>query len=129
MNSFDSLAKGKADRCPGPRRAHPDESSWESRGSAAVANLKSLCALPILRWKMPKDVTDLSKGALEGVIDALLDRQSQLDVRLQELTVGLPGTRLSLQVSGTLTVSVHLRELTDEEKQAHAAATVAHLHA
>lgn len=78
---------------------------------------------------MAKDAADLGKGALEGVIDALLDRQSQLDVRLQELTVSLPGTRLALQLTGTLTVSVHMRELTEEEKHAHAAATVAHLHA
>jgi hypothetical protein len=78
---------------------------------------------------MAKDAMDVSKGAIEGFIDALLDRQSQLDVRLEHLTVSLPGTRLSLQVSGALTVSVHMRELTDEEKNAHAAATVAHLHA
>jgi hypothetical protein len=78
---------------------------------------------------MAKDATDLSKGALEGVIDALLDRQSQLDVHLQDLTLSLPGTRMSLQLSGTVTVSVHLRELTDEEKQAHASATIARVHA
>lgn len=78
---------------------------------------------------MSTNSVDLSKGALEGIIDALLDRQSQLDVRLQGLTVGLAGTHLALQVSGTLTVSVHMRELTDEEKHAHAAATVAHLQA
>jgi hypothetical protein len=78
---------------------------------------------------MAKDAEDISKGMLEGAIDALLDRQSQLDVRLQDLTVSLPGTHIALQMSGTLTVSVHLRELTDEEKQAHASATVARLHA
>lgn len=76
---------------------------------------------------MSEGGTEISKGAVEGLIDALMDRQSQLDVRLKGLTLSLAGTHLALQLSGTLTVSVHLRELTEEEKGAHAAATVAHL--
>jgi hypothetical protein len=65
---------------------------------------------------------------LGDVIGALVDRQSQLDVRLEDLTVSMPGTRFALQLSGNLVVSVHMRELTKEEKNAHSAATVARLH-
>lgn len=70
----------------------------------------------------------ISKDMVEGIIDALTDRQSQLDVQLKGLTLSVPGTPLSLKLSGTVTVSVHLRELTEEEKSAHAAATIAHVH-
>jgi hypothetical protein len=70
----------------------------------------------------------LSKDMVEGILDALTDRQSQLDVQLKGLTLSVPGTPLSLKFSGTVTVSVHMRELTDEEKAAHAAATIAHIH-
>jgi hypothetical protein len=70
-----------------------------------------------------------AKDAVEGLIHSLVDRQSQLDIQLKGLTLSWPGTPLSLQLSGTLTVSVHMRELTDDEKEAHAAATVARLHA
>lgn len=78
---------------------------------------------------MPEDGAEVSKNLFEGVIEALMDRQSQLDVHLKDLTLSLPGTNLSMQMSGMVTVSVHLRELTDEEKHAHAAATVARVHA
>ncbi len=70
----------------------------------------------------------ISKDMVEGIIDALTDRQSQLDIQLKGFTLSVPGTPLSLRFSGTLTVSVHLRELTDDEKAAHAAATIAHVH-
>jgi len=78
---------------------------------------------------MTEGSTEISKGMVEGLIEALMDRQSQLDVQLKGLTVSLAGTPLSLQMSGKLTVSVHMRELTDEEKDAHASATVAQLRA
>jgi hypothetical protein len=78
---------------------------------------------------MTEGSTIIGKGAMEGLIDALIDRQSQLDVRLKALTLSLAGTHFAVQLSGTLTVSVHMRELTDEEKGAHVAATVAHLRA
>lgn len=76
---------------------------------------------------MTEGSTEISKGMVEGLIEALMDRQSQLDVQLKGMTVSLAGTPLALQMSGKLTVSVHLRELTDEEKEAHASATIAGL--
>lgn len=76
---------------------------------------------------MAEERTVVGKGAVEGLIDALVDRQSQLDVRLRDVTLSLAGTHLALQLSGTVTVSVHMRELTKEEKGAHAAANVAHI--
>jgi hypothetical protein len=78
---------------------------------------------------MPQRNPEGAKDMVGGLIDSLIDRHSQLDVRLNNLTLGMPGSRFALQLSGTITVSVHMRELTDEEKGAHARAVVAQLHA
>jgi hypothetical protein len=78
---------------------------------------------------MTEGSMEISKGVVEGLIEALMDRQSQLDVQLKGLSLGLAGTPLAIQLSGKVTVSVHMRELTDEEKEAHASATVAALRA
>jgi hypothetical protein len=71
--------------------------------------------------------TMMGKGMVGDWLDALKDRQSELEIRLPALTLSMPGTHLSIQLSGTLLVSVHMRELTDEEKEAYASANVAHL--
>ena len=77
---------------------------------------------------MTEGGTEISKDLVVGLIDALTDRQSQLDVQLKGMTLTVPGTPLALKFSGTVTVSVHLRDLTDDEKAAHAVATIAHVH-
>jgi hypothetical protein len=76
---------------------------------------------------MTEGITAMGKGMVEDMLEALKDRQSELEIRLPSLTLSLPGTHLSVQLSGTLVVSVHMRELTDEEKEAYASANVAHL--
>ena len=74
---------------------------------------------------MAEETEKISKGLVEGVIDALTDKHSQLDLRLRGLTLSLGDSRLSLRVSGDVTVAVHLRDLMEDEKAAHVAANVA----
>jgi hypothetical protein len=74
---------------------------------------------------MAEPSEEVTKGLLEGVIDALTDKHSQLDLRLKGLTLNLGDSRLALKLSGDLSVSVHLRDLTTEEKAAHASSNVA----
>jgi hypothetical protein len=74
---------------------------------------------------MADETEAISKGLVEGVIDALTDKHSQLDLRLRALTLSLGDSRLSLKLSGDVTVAVHLRDLSEEEKAAHVASTVA----
>jgi hypothetical protein len=74
---------------------------------------------------MADETEAISKGLVEGVIDALTDKHSQLDLRLRALTLSLGDSRLSLKLSGDLSVAVHLRDLSEEEKAAHVASTVA----
>jgi hypothetical protein len=78
---------------------------------------------------MAEGTEDVTKGLLEGVIDALSDKHSQVDLRLQGLTMSLGDSRLAVHLSGTVTLAVHLRDLTDAEKDAHATANVQRLRA
>lgn len=74
---------------------------------------------------MTEESEGVGRGLMEGVIEALSDKHSQLDVRLQNLTLALGDTGLHLRLSGTVSVAVHMRELTDAEKDAHATANIA----
>ena len=76
---------------------------------------------------MAEETEAITKGLLEGVIEALTDKHSQLDLRLRGLTLSLGDSRLSMKVSGDLTVAVHMRDLTDEEKVAHVASNVTNI--
>lgn len=78
---------------------------------------------------MAQETTAMNHGLLEGLIEALSDKQSEVDLRLQDVTLALGDPRIAIRLSGTVTVSIHMRDLTDSEKDAHAAATVARLHA
>ena len=51
-------------------------------------------------------------------VEAISDRHGQMDIRLEHLSLRLPLVRESIELNGTITVSVHLRDLTDKEKQA-----------
>ncbi len=68
---------------------------------------------------------DVSKGLVEGLIEALSDKHSQVDIRLQDLTMNLGGSRMGVTVSGTITIAVHMRDLTAPEKEAHVASNIA----
>lgn len=78
---------------------------------------------------MPEESEVISRGLMEGVIEALSDKHSQLDLRLQGLTLALGDTGLALHLSGTVSVAIHMRDLTDGEKSAHAQANIARIQA
>jgi len=74
---------------------------------------------------MADETEDISKGLVEGIIGALTDKHSQLDLRLRGLTLSLGDSRLALKLSGDLSLAVHMRDLTEEEKSAHVASNIA----
>ncbi len=53
------------------------------------------------------------------VMDALSNHHGQVDIRLDRMRVKLPFVRETLEVTGTLSISVHLRELSEKERSAH----------
>ncbi|MDH2900407.1 MAG: hypothetical protein PXY39_05500 [archaeon] len=72
------------------------------------------------------DIAEVEKGLFEGLIEALADKHSQLDLNFQKVSLRLPGMQqLGVELNGTVTLSVHMRELTDQEKEAFAAKNVA----
>ena len=76
---------------------------------------------------MAEESGTISKGLVEGLITALSDKHSQLDIRLQGLTVSVGDSRLAVRLSGNVSIAIHLRDLTDAEKDAHAGANVARI--
>lgn len=74
---------------------------------------------------MPKESKESMAGFVDGLIEALIDRQGQVDIRVQKLAVTVPGSPIGLEMNGTVTVTVHLRDLSDDEKKAHVSSNVA----
>ncbi len=71
------------------------------------------------------DVEGIGKGLVEGLIEALADKHSQLDINFQKTSLRIPGTQATCELNGLITLTVHLRDLTDEEKKASASRNVA----
>ncbi len=67
----------------------------------------------------------LGRGMIEGLLVALSDKHTQLDLRLKGLTLNIVGAPVKLELNGTLTVSVHMRDMTKEESAALAAEHIA----
>ncbi len=72
-----------------------------------------------------KRVGEVEKGLLEGLFEALADKHSQLDISLQGVNIKIPSIQLSVELNGLVTVSVHMRDLTEDEKRASATKNVA----
>jgi len=57
----------------------------------------------------------------QDFVQAIADHHGELDIRLEHLELKLPLVRESFEVNGTISVSLHMRELTEKEKQARVA--------
>jgi hypothetical protein len=68
---------------------------------------------------------EMNKGLIERLLSDMNDKDSELEINLRNFRVSLPNTLLSLELSGLLTVNVHVRDLTATEKDALAARRVA----
>jgi hypothetical protein len=75
--------------------------------------------------KSGDNMTDAERGMLEGLIEALANKHSQLDLNFQKVSLKLPGMPLGVELNGVVSLSVHMREMTDEERQALAAKNLA----
>jgi|HubBroStandDraft_1064217.scaffolds.fasta_scaffold06356_4 hypothetical protein len=60
----------------------------------------------------------------QDFVQAIADRHGEMDIRLDHLQLRLPLLRESVELNGTISVSVHVRQLTDKEKQARVAREV-----
>jgi hypothetical protein len=70
---------------------------------------------------------DAGKNLFEGLIEALANKQSQVDLTFNRTSLRFPGTAVGMEINGAISLVVHMRELTDEEKQILASKNVATL--
>ena len=52
------------------------------------------------------------------LVEAISDRHGELDIRLEHLTLKLPLVPDTIELNGVITVSAHMRDLTDKENAA-----------
>jgi hypothetical protein len=66
----------------------------------------------------------VERGVIAGLLEALADKHSELNIYLQKVTIKLPNMQVGVELDGLITVTVHMRNLTDDEKRASAARNV-----
>ena len=74
-----------------------------------------------------KNTTDAERSLVEGVIQALSDKHSQLDISFQGMSVKFPSIGMSIECNGLITLSAHVRDITEDEKRASATKNVAQM--
>jgi hypothetical protein len=62
---------------------------------------------------------------IEGLIEALQNKQSEIALNFHKTSIGIPRLRTTMELNGSISVTVHMRDLTDNEKQAYAQRAVA----
>jgi hypothetical protein len=71
------------------------------------------------------NVEGMEKGLIEGLIEALADKHSQLDINFQKTTIRIPGVQVTVELNGLVTLTTHIRDLTEEERQASTSKNIA----
>jgi hypothetical protein len=68
----------------------------------------------------------LEGGFVEGLIEALANKHAQLDINFDKTGVRVLGMpQIGVELNGSITLKVHMRELSEEEKKALASRNVA----
>lgn len=83
------------------------------------------------RCRNPKDMAQSKHAAgaersiVADFLEALSDKHSQVDINLQGMNVKFPSTGMSVEFNGLVTVTSHIRDITEDEKKASASKNVA----
>jgi len=67
----------------------------------------------------------VERSVVADFLGALSDKHSQVDINLQGMTVKFPNTGVTVEFNGLVTVTSHVRDLTEDEKKASAGKNVA----
>jgi hypothetical protein len=68
--------------------------------------------------EVAKDSMDVGE-MLDGLLGAFVGKHGEIELRFEEVELRWKGTPLGLEMNGALNLTIHLRELTDDEKKAH----------
>jgi len=71
-----------------------------------------------------KSAPEVEKSLVKGILETLSDKHSEFDINLQGMSVRLPNLGMSVDLSGLVTVTCHIRDMTEDEKKASAARNV-----
>jgi len=72
-----------------------------------------------------RHATGIEKSIVTELIGALSDKHTQVDINLQGMNVRFPNTGMSVEFDGLVTITSHVRDMTDDEKKASASKNVA----
>jgi predicted house-cleaning NTP pyrophosphatase (Maf/HAM1 superfamily) len=56
---------------------------------------------------------------LEGLIEALDGKQSEIALNFHKTSIAIPRLRTAVELNGTISLTVHMRDLTENEIQAY----------
>jgi len=74
---------------------------------------------------MPQSgMMDLGAAFVGEMLKSLTDKHGQVDVRVNGLALTFKGTPVGVELNGSITMTVHMRDLSDEEKKAHKSANL-----
>jgi len=65
------------------------------------------------------------KSMVAELLGALSDKHTQIDINLQGMNVRFPNTGMSVEFDGLVTITSHVRDMTDDEKKASASKNIA----
>jgi hypothetical protein len=60
-----------------------------------------------------------AEAFVAGLLGALANKHGQMDIRLDKISLGIPGSPLGVELNGTVSLVVHMRDLTEDERKAH----------
>jgi hypothetical protein len=72
-----------------------------------------------------KSTSEVEKTLFDGILETLSGKHSQFDINLQGMSVKFPKIGMSVDLDGLVTVTCHVRDMTEDEKKASAARNVA----
>jgi hypothetical protein len=75
---------------------------------------------------MPAPAPLSESGPILDVVNALADREGELEIRLENFSIHLPMVPEGIRLDGTLLVSLRMRDLSEDEKRAHSDRAVRH---
>jgi hypothetical protein len=67
-----------------------------------------------------KPETVIRGRLLESLIEALAGKASEIDLNFHRTSIGIPRLRTNVELNGTISLTVHMRDMTENEKEAYA---------
>ena len=72
-----------------------------------------------------RSAESIERGLFEGMISALANKHSELELNFDRTTLRFRALQMSVELSGAITLSVHMRDMSEEEKKALASKKIA----